>query len=210
MIDSDVERFHKAFRLIGEFMFHWASLESKLNQTVSTILNMSALEGAILTANITLRDKIALVRTFLNLYGTAGEVEVKALDKILIEISDLSNDRNIVAHNMFAPEREGVKFYITKAKGKLSLPKTIWSDSDFDKKLDRMNRLETGLDAVIAAIQGNKHRGLKPGSTRNALLSPADGPAPLGLLGFLALHAQESQDSPQSVVKKPKSTKTPK
>lgn len=122
---SPPEEFARAFRLVGEFMFHWAHLESVLNTGIHKLLRLEGAEALIATANITVRDKISLFRTLITYYNAAGDW-LKAANKTLDRVSDLSGERNLVAHNMFSPHEDGgVEFFLVKAKGKFALPDTV-------------------------------------------------------------------------------------
>ena len=146
------EEFAECFRLVGEFMFYFAALEGSLNSGVRELLHIKGLEGLVITANIQMRDKVAIVRTILAMQGTKSEEWRTNANLLLNEIVKLSEDRNKIAHNFFAPEDGGgVQIYTVKAKGRFELPTLVWSKDDFNDKAQRAANCAERLKQTVAA-----------------------------------------------------------
>ena len=102
----------------------------------------------------------------------SDESEIRKADKFLIDLATLTNDRNMIAHNAFGPDEtgDGVVFGVTKASGKLRIPKVKWSVSDFKSRAHNL------LDAIpkIKKIE----RMLTRSEVVRALLSQSPKPTP--------------------------------
>jgi hypothetical protein len=128
----------RAFTLVGEFMSHWALLENELNRGVHKLCRLSGLEAAVVTANMGVHDRIHTVRTMLAL-AHGDEEAIKANTKLLDKIGALSGHRNTVAHTPFIGRKDGVDFIVIKAKGKFSVPQSVWKPEDFRRRNIEMN-----------------------------------------------------------------------
>ena len=185
--EPDVQ-YQRSFQLVGEFMWHWASLEAVLNRGVTKLLSLGILEGAILTANLQVRDKIHIIRTAVDMWGLFAPAEMKAAGKLLDTVAAAAGERNLVAHNPFGPgESGGVSFAITKAKGKLDFPDTVWSEADFSRKFAAMDSLEKSLRSLVRETAAAKDRvqARRAGKTTNALWQPTAGYDGQGVLATL-------------------------
>jgi hypothetical protein len=136
--------------LVGYFLQVWATLESTLNRAIVDALDLTEIQGAIVTKNIQLRDKINILKTLIDLHG----VEVKRYQKVLETIGSLSLDRNMMAHDVFFPDDQGdgVQFLVIKAKGKLSIPPTRWSVAQFFDKYLEIVKLSKEADDMATVL----------------------------------------------------------
>lgn len=195
-------------------MWHWSLLEMELGRSVRVLLRLKGVEGAVATANIPLRDKIHLSRTLVNVFGLGDADALAAANKTFDQIADMSAQRNVVAHNAFIPGPEGeVEFIITKAKGKFSVPKTVWAAAQFHERFAKMDALmhelrgiTTNADLFRQPLATTNALGLfgtraPPGSFAATLESASEGP-----LGILARQLPEPQSSPSANPKKPRET----
>lgn len=158
--DSDIgppPEFEAAFKLVGQFMWHWAALEAELNRSLRTLLGLGALEAIVVTANMGVRDKIHTVRTLVNLHGP-GDPDWRARANKTIElIAGISEQRNVVAHTFFAPHKKGgVEFLTVKAKGALAVPNVVWGLKTFERHEGDMNRLSKDLAVIVARITASR------------------------------------------------------
>lgn len=196
---STPEQFARAFRLIGEFMYHWAALERALNSGVAQLLQIdSALDQAILTTNMSVREKLNVLRTRLILSHTKDGPEWKRLNKLIDRIGDRNDDRNIVAHTSFAPHPKGVLFYQIKAKGQFSIPDLVWSESEFDVRMEKMSALKEQLSEAVATAR-RRRDAKRPRNALGGLMgSPMTGTGGQGLLGYLENLPPTDPDSAQT------------
>lgn len=175
------EQFTRTFHLVGEFMFNWAHLESMLNRSVGKILHIdSVLNQVMLTANMSVREKLNVLRTALLLPVVKDSDEWKALNKLVDRIGDRNDDRNVVAHTSFGPHSKGVTFYPIKAKREFAVPDLVWTTKEFAEKGEDMTLLTAELSVAVAQNVNRRRRPL------NALsgFAPMTGTRGLGLLGL--------------------------
>lgn len=176
---SDAE-YAEAFRLVGEFMFGWAHLESVLNRGVGRVLHMdSPLNQAILTANMSVREKLSVLRTALLLPVVKNSDEWVSLNKLMDRISNRADDRNTVAHTVFSPHPKGLIFHPVKAKREFSIPDIVWTAREFSDKRTDMTLLTADLQI---AVEANVKLRRAPRNALAGLISPMTGPKGFGLL----------------------------
>ena len=182
-----------------------------MNRCLRDMLDSENIVSVIVLANIQARDKINALKTLLDLFAPTPEDRASAT-AIMAKVGALSGDRNIIAHNMFWPadKKGGVEFVVTKAKGKLNLPKVVWRPKDFNDKIDEMGRLMVEMKKAVKTASRYQKLHAKPRPTVNALQMYASTEG-LGLLGNLYLQAHppqvsagSQQASPQTSDRKPK------
>lgn len=175
----------RCYALVGYYLSKWALMESKLNSTVYRALGLTVLQGAIVTHNVQLRDKINIAKSIL-----AMEIfnlkDREAYTKVMKRIATLSTDRNMVAHDPFLPDEkgDGVVFFVIKAKGKIQFPDAVWSISKFDEKAEELTKIHSELSALDALMGRLKIAAALAKQSPNALL---------GGLGVLGTSAHPSQ-----------------
>jgi hypothetical protein len=202
LIDFElIGKLDEAFRLVGEFMWTWASLEAELDRSVRRFLGLDSIDGYIATANISVRDKVSMTRTFVNTYSTQGTEWLADANRTINAIGDRSNDRNLIAHNQFSPAPNGgVSFFIVKAKGKFSLPEIVWSAAQFAEKRKQMGELGGSLKSIVASAAWGQ-KAAKPGAfmfhgNAFAQREPSAGLALLNRIASPPLPLLASQDCP--------------
>lgn len=128
-------------------------MESRLNDAIATALRLDVLQKAVICKNIQLRDKTKIARTLVSLAFLTDD-QKQHYDKTINRISTLSNDRNMVAHDMFDadPSGDGVEFFVTKAAGKLHFPETRWSVDETEEKSDELLLIADTLDHLKKAF----------------------------------------------------------
>ena len=203
--------------LVGRFIQDWSFVEFEINKDIQKLVGLESLEGPILTANMQVRDKIFALKTLLHVFA-ANDADRAVSVEILKRASDMSAHRNTVAHNMFwRHEGGGVEFSITKAKGKLSFPNVIWSESDFAEKTAAMAAIKGELKAAVATATRFRARHMAAKDAKNifanaltGLYAPtggSEGPGGLLDLGQLAL---ATPDSPSPIhQREPETPKAP-
>lgn len=203
-VESELPRhageFLPAYQLVGEFMWHWSTLERALDRAVASVLSLSLLEAAIVTANLQVRDKIHTARTAIDLFGPTNTEFTAQTKRLFDKIAKAATDRNLVAHNYFTPEKDGVAFSLTRAKGSLSLDDVVWRGDDFRAKFSKLHRLADQLEAVVEATREYKARyQAQPGGSFSALFRPMTQPPEEGILSPQILRALSGLDSDQPV-----------
>jgi hypothetical protein len=133
-------------------------MEAAMRAAMQTTLGLDTFQSAIVGSNTQLRDKIHILRTLVAMLPFERET-IERFDKTLVSIINASPNRNMMAHNAFAPSPDGrgVSFSVTKAKGgPLSFPETIWDITRFETEYAEIERLEAGVAAITDAIN-QKH-----------------------------------------------------
>jgi hypothetical protein len=189
---------------VGQFMRDWSFVEHAITKGLRELVGVEVLDGAILLANMQVRDKMSALKTLLNAYAPTEEDRVK-FAALMNRAESMSTQRNIVAHNMFwIHESGGVEFSIKKAKGKLSFPKVVWSEKDFESRYSEMHAIFGELGRAVAAaslVRTSLGRSRKTTNLwSNTLFSTSSQPGE-GLGALAALFGQAPP--PQSVQRSP-------
>ncbi|HEY0920504.1 hypothetical protein [Devosia sp.] len=141
----------RAMALAGHYLQSFALMEAQLNDTIASALKLDTPQKLIVCKNIQFRDKQKIIRTLVS-SSFMPPAEKAEYDKLLIRMGELSNDRNMVAHDLFlAPEKEGdIEFLVTKATGKLQFPETVWTVDEVEQKCDEL----AGVQGKLKALSG--------------------------------------------------------
>jgi hypothetical protein len=152
------EQQEAAYKLVGEFMFHWAFIESRITQGLQKLLRLPTPQGEIVLANLAFRDKTSMLATLAS-YILDRE-KTKAASKAALKLVDAlvnfnSKYRNVLAHNAFVPlaKKEGaIEILRVKAKGKFEMPETIWDHDFFEDRFKEIDQLEILLETLFATL----------------------------------------------------------
>ena len=140
--------------LVGEFLRKWASMEGALRTAMQIALGLDPFQTAIVTSNTQLRSKINILGPPISM-GPFENEKIDRFKKTLNDIGQAAGNRNMMAHDAFAPSSDGsaVSFAVTKAKGgPLSFPETLWDVSRFKTEYAEIERLQAGVEEIIEAI----------------------------------------------------------
>lgn len=141
-----------------------------------------------------LRDKIHVLRITADLYLVDSDAVKKALDKMLVDISEYSATRNMMAHTMFGATDDGlgVQFMVVKAKDKLDFPTVVWGEADFLAAYKKIDFLTGQVEFLTQSF----HRVPNLQSLVRAVSEqPTRELPPLSYLRFLNLLPQDNPDS---------------
>lgn len=189
----------RAMALVGHYLQSFALMEGAMNTAIGKALKLDSIQAIIVCKNISFRDKIHILRTLVDI-SPIDPTTKKKHDTFLNKIANFATDRNMVAHDLFAPDESqtGIEFFVTKAKGKLQIPTTIWTVDkvedkseellDAQRKLKHLSSLLARLDVVKALLE-----------------RPQDNSSPIGSLfqlGREILEAPLPQSSPDSANQK--------
>lgn len=193
----------RAVALVGSFLQHWAIMEGAMRSAIEKALNLDSLQGTVVCANISLRDKINLLKTLVNMAFLPDEEGRARAIKLLEGIAGMSANRNMIAHDMFFAKEGGVSFFVTKAKGKLSFPTVIWTEDDFQAEYAKLRVATAELDRLqhqlsnaelVKALMISRNR--QPTNALFSLAYPPPQDLPLqGLLGFPLPQSNPGKDA---------------
>jgi hypothetical protein len=160
---TDIDPETASLALVGRFLKRVCDLEERLNEAIASILEIDDNKRFILCANIHFREKICILRSFVNNSNLTGSDKEK-FNIELTKIGNLYDRRNTLAHQHFRPAQngDGVIFSIVHAKGGAAPLETPWTKKTFnddDTELDGMlvtaTRLKDALTGGTFAIQGH-------------------------------------------------------
>lgn len=146
--DQNEER---AMAHVGRFLQYWACLEWEINDAIGKSLGLHHLQSAIVTSNTQFRDKIHMLRAALRLSNIGRQKKRHAaLDKMLLKIAKRAAYRNLMAHSVFwgAEDKNGVEFWVVRAKGQLDAPEIVWREAKFGEQIDDLLDWRRELEAV--------------------------------------------------------------
>ncbi|HEV2550353.1 MAG TPA: hypothetical protein VGU20_23780 [Stellaceae bacterium] len=134
---ADVRKLDRATRclaLVGMFLQRWALMEDALRGALGKALGLNKIQTAIVASNTQLRDKIHILRTAVEATFFDPASDKDRFKSVLQSIAEAAWKRNMIAHVLFfEPDKgDGVQFFVTKAKGKLDIPETIWDIAKFE------------------------------------------------------------------------------
>jgi hypothetical protein len=210
---KDLDPEIRCFALVGQFLQAWSFMEDSLHKAIGTALSIETPKLQILCANIRFRDKIHILSTLIDvapIFSNEAKAEFK---KALRELAEYSGTRNMIAHDGFRPNDEGVEFLTVKAKGKFDLPKIIWNADRFQSEGAIVAQYRSLLDGLQAHFQAQP---LAQRAYAGALLDAlqyADTPLPMrhtmspALLYYLSHQPQDPPDNDQA--NQEKSVQTP-
>lgn len=175
----------KAFALVGEFIFHWNYIESRMTVIIQNILRLPHPESEIVLANLAFRDKTSMASTLCN-YAfefNGRPSDGSAAVKLFSDLAEFSGKyRNVIVHNIFdVNDYGGIEIFRVVAKRKFDMPTTIWDVKffedrfreidDFDQKLEQ---LESDLrDCPMPSVAVDRF--LQGSSPTQATFGPENG-----------------------------------
>jgi hypothetical protein len=104
----------RSYALVGQFLKRWSQLQDEIHEAIGAALNLDETKRYILCANLQLRDKLHILRTLVNVSSLPDDAKDEA-DSTLADIANYTK-RNMIAHDAFEPEGDGVVFLPVKAK----------------------------------------------------------------------------------------------
>jgi hypothetical protein len=140
--------FDHACLLVGRFMYQFALLEAAVDNAIGNLLRIRSLENQILVRNIEFSRKINILKSAVSL---GGKKEEKG--RLLNRIAKVSEIRNVIAHNVFGPDKGGIRFLTVAAKSELKFPETFYTEERFGEMIREMIGLGTKLDAMVKEIE---------------------------------------------------------
>jgi hypothetical protein len=147
-----------AFALVGEFLFHWAGVESTITEGIADLLQLPEPQADIILANVSFRDKTSMAKTLIHHTYTSAKSDdntIKAAHALFDAIISFSgNYRNVLMHNPFVPlATGGIEIFRVRAKGKYEVPKTIWDNEFLEERLKELEQFQTQLNPLFSDLE---------------------------------------------------------
>lgn len=184
---------NECYILVGQFLQAWAIMEHHLNKAIAAALELDYLQSQIVCSNVNFYSKVHILKTAIDSSNIQSADEKKHFKKVLDALKSFSVERNMIAHDPFAPNKEetGVYFLVTKAKGSLQFPEPTWGRKDFKERYDK-------IDAFIIILE-NIEKELIKQTNLKALAQALFAPTPdLGVPGLLSPHSPHFPDNHNS------------
>lgn len=189
----------ECWRLVGQFMHHWALVEKGLDKAMGIALGLDTLQAEILAPNIAIGKKVAITMAAVSL-AVMTTKRIKHYRGVLSEIRNFAaQKRNIVAHYPFGPSDDGssVEFLVVHAKDKLSFPDEVWDSKAWSDAFSRMKYFDEQMVNLCTHLK--EAEAIKPILER-LHASPKQGTPSPEILGLLGLPSPDigRSDTPNS------------
>lgn len=147
----------KAFALVGEFIFHWNYIESRMTEIIQRILRLPYPESEIVLANVAFRDKTSMASTLSHyaLQFNGRVADATAALKLFADIAEFSGKyRNVLVHNPFnVNDYGGIEILRILAKRKFEMPETIWDVKFFEERFQDIDKLAQKLEQLQSDLE---------------------------------------------------------
>ena len=176
---NDLDHDTRSFALVGQFLRTWALMEISLQQAIGEALRIESTKLEILSANLAFYDKLHILRTLVDVSDFTKDQKTKSKAK-LRKLGGHSKKRNMIAHELFAPDvsGKGVQFHIVKARGEFTKPLIVWMPEQFERERATIEKHQAFLDGLTECFK--KHP-IKPQRYVEALIPfvHTDWPVPM-------------------------------
>lgn len=144
----------RSYLLVGKFLQRWALMEAQLREAIGKALGLDTLQTVVACANISLRDKINILKTAVNMSVGLTNDEKAKYTKALNSIANYSPVRNMIAHDMFWPTEDGkgVQFFVIRAKGKFEIPDMQWDQKKFNEEYRAIDSFKGELAELVKRL----------------------------------------------------------
>jgi hypothetical protein len=151
---AQADPLQQACRLVGQFQYHFARIEQKIDQGVIKLLDLDDKAGPIVTGSLDFAKKLNLVRTVAS-QQARNQKDRKFGEDTCKGVFDINDVRQLVIHSSFEPAPTGgVQFKRTVAKdGRVRVYDQVWGDKEFDDQYTKMKKLAVDLAKLIAVIK---------------------------------------------------------
>jgi hypothetical protein len=102
---------------------------------ISAATKLDPLMNTIICANLTMREKLNILRTLVDTSNIEPNERKTAFKAMLRDIGEYTPSRNMIAHDFFmvGENAPSVGFMPIRAKGKFDTPYVVWREEDFKR-----------------------------------------------------------------------------
>lgn len=142
------------FSLVGEFLWHWAQVETEFGKTIETLLGLDESLGFILTDTIGFTDKAKILRISINILFPDPARNDQFL-AIVQTAEQLYRKRNTIAHSNFAtaPKNNGLVFFRTRTAKKARKSETFITLEEFQSTKNKSEEIVVELEKIRQAAR---------------------------------------------------------
>lgn len=151
--DSGILNDAIAFRLIGEFLYHFSYLESEIDKGIAKILSIESGYMEIIASNVDFSRKVNIIRSAeVHQSELPNDERRKILNNTFNNILRLNDQRKIVAHCRFSALPDGVRFHRSIAAKTLKVEDIEWSVSNFEKTYAEIKDVAERIRFIVSTI----------------------------------------------------------
>jgi len=145
----------KSLALVGQFLHQWSQMEQTIHLAISAATKLDPLMNTIVCANLTIREKLNILRTLVDTSDITPEGQKASFKAMLRDIGDYTPARNMLAHDFFmvGDEVPSIVFMPIKAKGKFDTPYVSWGELEFVEQYEKIDAFTTELEKLSAALE---------------------------------------------------------
>jgi hypothetical protein len=145
----------KSLALVGQFLHQWSQMEQAMHLAISAATKLDPLMSTIVCANLTIREKLNILRTLVDTSNIAPDERKTSLKALLRDIGEYTPVRNMMAHDFFmvGNNAPSIAFMPIKAKGKFDTPAVLWQESDFVREYAKINAFTEKLMQLTVSLE---------------------------------------------------------
>jgi len=150
MTDEQRDPLAHACELVGRFFYHFSRMEEQLNAAIARLFKLEGRYAQTVTALMNINAKIDAIAMALS----QGKFSVNT-EALIDDIRGMNHPvRTTVAHYVFEPEEDGVRFTrVTATRGKFKEEQPHLSKADFEDHYKELERLTGELKQIVTELK---------------------------------------------------------
>ena len=145
----------RSLALVGQFLHQWSQMEQAIHLAISAATKLDPLMNTIVCANLTIREKLNILRTLVDTSNIAPDERKATFKAMLRDIGDYAPVRNMIAHDFFmvGSDVPSIVFMPIKAKGRFDTPYVPWREVDFVEQYEKITAFTKELEQLTVALE---------------------------------------------------------
>lgn len=170
---SALDPYTRACALVGDYLGHFALMESGLDSALGELLGLRPLQLATVARNMDFSHKVYALRTMIEI--SLWSEGSKLYKRIAKDAVDCSTVRNVIAHTPFAQSSisDGVTFLVVRARGKFEAIEDDWPIERFASEISKVESVGKAMRGIHQRLSNQRIAELLV----NAHPSPCNRPA---------------------------------
>jgi hypothetical protein len=142
----DADPLARACELVGRFLYHFARVESRLDEAITKLFKLDHETARVITT-IDFFKKRNIVQWALKHQNSNAATPIESIDTTFSLIAEENDARKIMAHGAFEPDPgdDGVKF-----------PKIVnphWTEQRFQQHFAKLEALDRDLEEIVRKLE---------------------------------------------------------